>query len=613
MRTKLIRFLLAWLSPCLLVFLSPCLLVCRADFDEAIDSPMYQIPKLPFSRVENRFPEGAKALWLRALQRPEVEMKCQAAQAIAEAHRRGVKGMETTITPLLAELDKADQPAPVLLVVAQALIELDARQAQASLLRRAQSGGGDLRGSVEAALARWDYRPVRAIWLERLREPATRHRDLVLAIQGLATVREQAAADRLREMAQADRVPAPIRLESARALSKLRPEGLEKDAARLSADASPRSLVPRLVAASLLSHHRSPEAISILQKLAKDTEPTVAALAVARLLEIDAELLVPALEILLANPDAAIRSFAVDVLHRRPSEKHLRLLSERFDDPHMEVRRKARRYTQALAGEKKWREQIIRDATALLHGKRWRALEQATILLTLLDHKPVSARLVELLEFNRPEVMVAAAWGLRRLAVPETLPGVLKYIQEDIEKPILRKAPPAKESNRPRSNAPPPEEPPSLDVRDHTLSQLHQFLGQQKYRPAETVLRRFVPKLAFGFAGESRAAAIWALGLILEGQTDDALASDVEKRLNDTGSIPPEDFRVRWMCAITLGRLKAKNALPSLENFCRDFKPTQDPVNNACGWAIERITGKTMPPPEAVIRDQRDWFLVPDK
>jgi HEAT repeat protein len=520
--------------------------------------------------------------------------------------------METTIPPLLAELDKPDQTPAVRLLVAQALIELDARQAQAGLLRRARDGDNDLRGTIEPVLARWDYRPARALWLNRLREPATLPRDLVLAIRGLATVGEQAAADPLRELALADRVAVSIRLEAARALGTLRTEGLEKDAARMSADASPRGLVPRLVAASLLRHHRSQEAIRTLEKLARDPEPTVAAVAVARLLEIDAGLLVPALEALLANPDAALRSFAVDVLRRRPSGKHLRLLNERFDDPHIEVRRKARRYALEFAGEKKWREQIIADATKTLNGERWRGLEQATILLTLLDHKPASARLVELLKSNRPEVKVSAAWGLRKLDVPETLPGVLGYIQDDIKIPSLRKAPPPKASNRPGDNPPPPEEPPSLEVRDHALSQLHQFLGKQKYRPAEAVLRRFIPKFALGFTGESRAAAIWALGLILEGKTDNALAAALEGRLNDTGN-PPEDFRVRWMCAVTLGRLKAKDTLPSLRRHCSGFKPTRDPVNNACGWAIERITGEKMPPPETIVREQRDWFLVPDK
>src|SRR5262249_17494097 len=97
---------------CLLVSLSPCLLVCPSRaraFDEVLDSPMYKDPDLPSDRVEWGFPEGAKALWLRALERSEAEMRCQAAEAIIRAHDRGVQGLDVTITPLLAALDRPDQ------------------------------------------------------------------------------------------------------------------------------------------------------------------------------------------------------------------------------------------------------------------------------------------------------------------------------------------------------------------------------------------------------------------------------------------------------------------------------------------------------------------------
>ncbi len=598
----------------ILVVLFLCLGVgVRADFDEVIDSPMYRNPDLPIVRQVVKFAEEIKTLWSRALARPDTEMKCRIAHAIIEAHHRGIKGMETTIPALVVECERADQPLAVRLAVARALIELDAREAAARLFEQARSGNGDMRDCIEPALARWDHRPARPMWLQRLRDPSTPHRELVLAIRGLAGVGEKEASNRLLEIVLDTHVHGPIRVEAARGLAKLRMEGLETDAERLAADASPRAIVPRLAAASLLRHHRSPESIRILQKLSRDAEPTVAAVAVARLFEIDPELLVPALDDLLANPDAALRSSAVDVLHRRTTEKHLRLLSERLDDAHLEVRRKARRYLLELAKEEKWHKQVIADATTMLKSGRWRGQEQATILLTQLDQKQVAGRLVELLRFDRAEVKVTAAWGLRKLDVPQTLPDVVRYIEDDLKPRPNPKAPPAVVGGRRVVNAPAPEEQPILEIRDHTLSQLHQFLGQRKYRPAEALLRRFVPKFAFGFVGESRAAAIWALGMIHEGKTDDALVEALEERLNDVGSRPPEDYRVRWMCAIALGRMKAKSTLASLRQWCQLFKPTGEPVTNACGWAIEQITGQRMPPPETSIRYQPDWFLIPDQ
>jgi HEAT repeat protein len=569
---------------------------------------MYRNPALPLPRIEVKFPEGAKALWSRALERPGAEMKCRAAQAIIEAHHLGVKGMETTVPALLAECEKTDEPLAVRLAVARALVELDARQAASSLFRQVQTGDGDLRDAIEPALARWDYRPARQVWLKRLREPTTPHRSLVLAIRGLAAVGEKEAINRLLEIVMDRQVSGPIRVEAARGLGKMRTEGLHTDAQRLAADPSPQAIVSRLAAVSLLRHHRSPESIRLLQTVALDDEPSVAAIAVARLLEIDPELLVPNIEKFLENPDAAIRSFAVDVLHRRPTEKHLRLLSKRLDDEHLDVRRKARRYLLQLVREEKWHKQIIADATTMLKAKGWRGQEQATLLLTQLDQKQVAGRLVELLRLDRPEVKVTAAWGLRKLDVQETLPGVVRFIEDDI-----KPRPAAYAAGSAAAAISVSEYMFNLAVRDHALSQLHQFVGQRKYRPAVATLQKFLPKFAFGFAGECRAAAVWALGMILEGEPDKIMVANLDERLSDSGGYPPEDFRVRWMCAVALARMKAKDALPTLHKFCSDFKPNLDPLTTACGWAIEQLTGEKMPPPVDLIRYQINWFLVPDK
>jgi hypothetical protein len=40
-------------------------------------------------------------------------------------------------------------------------------------------------------------------------------------------------------------------------------------------------------------------------------------------------------------------------------------------------------------------------------------------------------------------------------------------------------------------------------------------------------------------------------------------------------------------------------------------RPSGEPVNNACGWAISQITGEAMPAPETQRVMQRAWFLSP--
>jgi HEAT repeat protein len=587
----------AWLAAGLLLLVAP---AARAgeNFGDLIDAPMYTSPRLTYSKWENKFPEAATGLWLQALQRPEADLRCQAAEAVARARRRGVEGLQTTVAPLIAALDRNDERSTVRLSIANALIVLEARDAAPSLFRHAEAGPSDLRDLVEPALARWDYPPARALWLTRLRGPATPRRELVLAMRGLATVREREAADRLREIALSDRVAGPVRMEAARALGEVRDTGLEKDAEGLLADPSPHGVVDRLVAASLLRLHRGDETVRLLKRLAEDPEPSVAALAVARLIELDPALVVPSLDRLLAGPDAKLRALAVDVLFRQPTEARVAVLADRLDDADTTVRTKARQSLHDLAARKEFRAAVIDSATRVLGGKAWRGLEQAALLLTQLDHKPAAGRLVDLLTYHRPEVFVTAGWGLRHLAVPETLPAVLRYVDAELGRSLTASPLPA------RKNAP-------LLAIDHQLSQLNQFFGQQKYAPADGVLRKFAPKQPGLYTHEARAAAVWALGLILEGNTDDDLAGLLEGRLADATSVPPEDPRVRMMSAITLGRIRAKDAVPTLRHFFRDRAPSQDPINNACGWAIEQITGEAMPPAPTVERWMLDWFLAP--
>lgn len=564
-------------------------------FDEVIDSPMYHLPDFPTPPTELVFPDELKSLWLRALERPEVEMRLKAAATIATAHQRGMKGLEATIGPLVAALDAPDQHPAVRLTAAQTLIALDARQSAPSLFAQAQTGDLAFREAVEPALARWDHRPARAAWLARLAEPGAAPRSLILAIHELGVVREEQAVARLRELAVASGTPTPIKVEAARALGAIRAKGLEKDAEALAVDPTPSGLVARIAAVDMLRRHSSPAAVALLQRLARDPEPAVAVVAVGRLIEIDPALALPLLDILLASADPDLRSHGVEAAHRSPTKERVLLLGARLQDVHPDVRKKARARLLDLAKNKELQPHVLGEGMRVLGAKDWRGLEQATILLVQLEHRPAAKRLLELLSADRPEVFVTAAWGLRKLAVAETLPAITKYVADEHARVLASKPLPGRKAV--------PKE-----LIDHQLSQLNQFLGQERYRPAEPVLRAFVPKR--DMIGESRAAAVWALSLIHEGVAIPALIEEMEARLHDTTGVPPEDPRVRRMIPIAYGRMKAVAALPPLRKYWYG-KPTGEPVSNACGWAIERITGEVVPAVEPVRSTPQNWFLRP--
>ena len=174
------------------------LIAAAARADDGLDSTMYLDPDLPGPKVVLKLPARLPGLWVEALGRPEADLKAQAAQAIARAHELGIPGMPPTAGPLARELDRPDQHPTVRLAVARALVVLDAKDAAAALARAA-AADPELRELVDPALARWDYRPARAGWLDRLSQP--NNRGTVLALRSLGTVREAAAAPRLRVLA----------------------------------------------------------------------------------------------------------------------------------------------------------------------------------------------------------------------------------------------------------------------------------------------------------------------------------------------------------------------------------------------------------------------------
>jgi HEAT repeat protein len=264
-------------------------------------------------------------------------------------------------------------------------------------------------------------------------------------------------------------------------------------------------------------------------------------------------------------------------------------VAELLDDPHPQVRVGARKALVEVARKAEHAEAVRREASRLLATSRWRALEQATFLLTLLDHKPAAPRFVELLRFERPEVFVAAAWGLRKLAVPETLPEQLREIERRWQRSQKLAA------NEPRG------------MIDLQVAQLAQSLGQSRYSPAAPLLARFVPK-QWNMGPESRAAAIWALGLMPSEARPAGLVRELIGRLTDESVLMAEDLGVRRMCAVALGRMKVAEAVESLRKYYPRRLSTE-PFPNACGWGLQQITGEMLPTSGTAEVVQRGWFL----
>lgn len=566
--------------------------------DDVLDSIMYRDPVIPTPTTKNTFPDGLLDLWLKVLERPEVELRTQAALAITSAHQRGMTGLETAIPALHRALESAEHPH-VRLATAQALIAIEAKSSAELLLSQAKEVV-DLREVVDPALAKWDYHPARAIWLERLNQPAPYERNHVRAMQALAAVNEPKAIPRLCELLFADDLPEAVRLDVARALGQLRTTGGEADALKLKPDPT--------CAALLLRNHSSVESVNLLQKITRSPSPTAAAIAVRRLNELNPDHVLPLSDAVFASSDPAVRRAGVEALTQRPTPERIQTISLRLNDPHPDIRAYARQCLVQLAAKPDLKPVVLDRLTTILNGSDWRGQEQAALLAGQLDHKPSATRLVELLAAKRAEAFIAAARALRVLAVLETLPPVLAHLQ--MRHGQIR----AKGYNAGLENV-------SGAELDRQLSQLCQFLGQANYKPAEATLRALFPRFVrrglppsfSSVGGETRAAAIWALGKLHTGDPEKDLAEQFEERLTGDPMVGSDDPRVRRMAALTLVRMKAVDSLPALRGIGGGTIPTLDMVLITCRWADEELSCRPHLPPAIVLRLQQDWFLKPNR
>ena len=292
----------------------------------------------------------------------------------------------------------------------------------------------------------------------------------------------------------------------------------------------------------------------------------------------------------MVHRDVNVRRWAAQAIAQEPNSKHLLLLQQRLVDPHPELRVIARDALLEFATEGGLRDEVIAAATEILAGDDWRGLEQAARIVVVLDHKPAAPRLIELLTQPRDEVGITAAWGVRKLSVPETLEPALDYCERAFAQ--LRKN----------------EKEPLLGDVSLRASQLIQHFGVHRFAPAEELMRGLVAKQPL--SGEARGAAIWSLGFLYENELPADFCGQLDSRLNDVASTPPENPRVRQMSAVTLGRLKYEPALPSLRKYY-ELEGSNSEVGYACGWAVEQITGEKVAPPQLLKKYPQGLFLQP--
>lgn len=537
--------------------------------------------------AEEHLPEGIVELWRSSLRRPEAFTRQSAAVDIRDAHRAGFLEVKTAIPELRELLRDESAGNKVRAAVIQALIELDAREASQEMFGAAQGSGQLLRQLVEPVLAEWEYQPIQSVWRERLGQSSVSRRELLLACNGSGRVRDELALTALLAIVHDSERPRDIRLSAARAAGEIADNGLEAEVRKLLSQESP-PLIQRLCAISLLKRHDSEESQKLLVEMFRDPAGPVASAAIERLLAIDPALVLELVPPAWEHPDVKVRRAAAECLIALPTPERMAMLAAHLHDPNPALRVQIREALLAFAQQSEFETVVRQSVVEVLQSDDWRGQEQACLILGQLDHEMVAPRLLEMMKSDRPGVMIASAWALRKIEVKEVLPDMLEQAQRQTDRPHGA----------------------DLTAVDRQVAHLFEAMAIMDYRPAIPLMRRHVPK-ELTHRRLCRGAAVWALGRLLVDANDEQLAAQLMVRIQDIGlSAPPELDIVRRMSAIALGTMKSASQLQALKSFA-GAELGRSPMDESLRWAIRELSGEVVPYRDLPPRVLREWRIQP--
>ncbi|MEO2032203.1 MAG: hypothetical protein ABGZ35_08965, partial [Planctomycetaceae bacterium] len=133
-------------------------------------------PELRIPQPVKDFNPELAVLWMKALERLEIDMQRMAAETIARAHEYGIPDLIKAV-PRLEEILLAEASHPAArFAAARALIVLESHDSSDKLFEASQAYGADLRQLVEPALATWGNALAKTVWIERIGTAETRPR-----------------------------------------------------------------------------------------------------------------------------------------------------------------------------------------------------------------------------------------------------------------------------------------------------------------------------------------------------------------------------------------------------------------------------------------------------
>lgn len=535
--------------------------------------------------------ERLVSLWLEAIDRPEFDLRVNAVNALVDLRVQGATGLEIVL-PRLQRLVSDDAVEAVRDSAARALVAFDDRTS-ASLLAEAMASqrvsDQVVMQAIDPALATWGLASAEAQWRSRLER-----REGSLGLQASAARRlgeagVESASALLMSVAMDAGRSVSVRFAAAEAVAKLNKQGLENNAQLLFAAGDARA---SMLAIAMLGGHHGEAAIRCVQASLSHDNARVREQAV-RWFAREGRSAVSTVEPLAGDADAGVRLAVMEVIRATWPQSAIDVLIAALADQERVVRDAAADGLAAVIAGDEARSEVQAALSDTLAGSNALALEQASRLVGYAGMVEESPRLLALLGHESPRVRIAAAQGLRVLQIAETESAILDRCR------ILTS----------QMDDPPADAAPRQAVADE-LAQHFMLLGQLRCRAADPLLQRYLPKRS-GFAVADRAAAIYALGLIHEGQpADAALIATLEERLGDNNPLDPEASEVRRFSAVALGRMRATTSTDLLK-MINSMENSTISVGASTRWALTQITGQPQPALQRVEHIPGPYFLEP--
>lgn len=566
-------------------------LISTLSAREPLDRPMNSSPEPVPQEVRTAYFVEVIPLWTRALDRPETDYRVQTADAIRRAAQIGMPGLEVTIPKLQAGLESPESRAKTKEAFAAALVALDAKESRELFERLLPEASVGLTEILEPALAKWGSETTQQIWRDRLNNPETRPAALHRAIRCAMIAGDRSVLSNLQALAlDRNRTPATRDL-AAEAIGQLASSDQEGFVESLAWGED--TLAP-LLAARILAEHSGERAKATLDRIVREADHPAAIIAAQRLRALDPQFLFPFAFELADRQDKTLRQLAVTTLELRQEAADVARLLTMMDDRHPEVRSAARAACERLSSQEAHRENILAFVADVLATRRgpehWRILEQSAVFAGNLDQESVAASLVVLLKEERREVACSSAWALQKIQVESTFSELVTYCSQ-----ILDQVDAAATAIAP--------------LHEEQLIHLMQLFGMVKYQPAKEVLVRMVPK-NFNYGLESRAAAVWSLGFVMEGTIEPGLVEQLVQRMLDGRGIPPEYPSVRKFCAATLARMGAKDRIADIESLQNEMGLSSTP-GWVAAWSLNQLDGRPIPEVGPRSEMEVNWYLEP--